>query len=102
MEIASPERRALVVSWQPTSQGIAATTGALVGVILSKTMTPDALEAYGWRIAFLIGAACLPFGLWMRRGLPETIPQSELRPWSRAPAILSPGAAPTSASSGLR
>src|SRR5580704_18934539 len=34
MEIASPERRALVVSWQPTSQGIAATTGALVGVIL--------------------------------------------------------------------
>jgi len=77
MEIASPERRALVVSWQPTSQGIAATTGALVGVILSKALTPDALETVGWRIAFLIGAACLPFGLWMRRRLPETIPQGE-------------------------
>jgi MHS family citrate/tricarballylate:H+ symporter-like MFS transporter len=77
MEIASPERRALVVSWQPTSQGIAATTGALVGVILSKTLTPDALETIGWRIAFLIGAACLPFGLWMRRRLPETIPQGD-------------------------
>jgi MFS transporter, MHS family, citrate/tricarballylate:H+ symporter len=75
MEIASPERRALVVSWQPTSQQIAATAGALVGVILSRSMTPDALDAYGWRIAFLIGAACLPFGLWMRRTLPETIPQ---------------------------
>ena len=75
MEIASPERRALVVSWQPTSQQIAATAGALVGVILSRTMSPDALDAYGWRIAFLIGAACLPFGLWMRRTLPETIPQ---------------------------
>lgn len=74
IEIASPQRRALMVSWQPTSQQIAATTGALVGVILSKTMPAEALDAYGWRIAFLIGAACLPFGLWMRRTLPETIP----------------------------
>jgi MHS family citrate/tricarballylate:H+ symporter-like MFS transporter len=73
IEIAPPKRRALVVSWQPTSQQIAATTGALVGVILSKVMTGDALDAYGWRIAFLIGAVCLPFGLWMRRTLPETI-----------------------------
>jgi MFS family permease len=77
LEIAPPERRALVVSWQPTSQQIAATTGALVGFLLSKTMTPDALESYGWRVAFLIGAICLPFGLWMRRTLPETIPQGE-------------------------
>jgi MHS family citrate/tricarballylate:H+ symporter-like MFS transporter len=73
IEIAPPKRRAFVVSWQPTSQQIAATTGALVGVILSKVMTGDALDAYGWRIAFLIGAVCLPFGLWMRRTLPETI-----------------------------
>jgi MFS transporter, MHS family, citrate/tricarballylate:H+ symporter len=77
MEIAAPERRALVVSWQPASQQIAATAGALVGVILSKTMAPEALDAYGWRIAFLIGALCLPFGLWMRRTLPETITREE-------------------------
>jgi len=77
LEIAAPNRRALVVSWQPASQEIAATAGALVGVILSKTMAPEALDAYGWRIAFLIGALCLPFGLWMRRTLPETIPQDE-------------------------
>jgi MHS family citrate/tricarballylate:H+ symporter-like MFS transporter len=73
MEIAPPERRALVIAWQPTSQEIAATAGALVGVILSATMAPEALESYGWRIAFLLGAACLPFGLWMRSSLPETI-----------------------------
>jgi MFS family permease len=77
MEIASPRRRALVVSWQPTSQEIAATAGALVGVILSRTMAPDALESYGWRMAFLLGAVCLPFGLWMRSSLPETISQGE-------------------------
>ena len=78
MEIAPPERRGLVVAWQPTSQEIAATAGALVGVILSKVMAPDALEAYGWRIAFLLGAVCLPFGFWMRRTLPETIEQVEV------------------------
>jgi MHS family citrate/tricarballylate:H+ symporter-like MFS transporter len=75
LEIAPPDRRARVVSWQPASQEIAATAGALVGVILSKMMAPEMLEAYGWRLAFLIGALCLPFGLWMRRTLPETIPQ---------------------------
>jgi MFS family permease len=77
IEIAPPERRGLVVAWQPTSQEIAATTGALVGVILSKTMTPEMLDTTGWRVAFLIGAACLPFGLWMRRTLPETIAARE-------------------------
>jgi len=77
MEIAPPERRALVVAWQPTSQEIAATAGALVGVILSKTMAPEMLDSIGWRVVFLIGAACLPIGLWMRRSLPETIVQSE-------------------------
>jgi MFS transporter, MHS family, citrate/tricarballylate:H+ symporter len=73
MEAAPPDRRGLVVSWQPASQEIAATLGALVGVVLSGTMSEAALDSYGWRIAFLIGAACLPFGLWLRAGLPETV-----------------------------
>jgi len=76
LEIAAPERRALVVSLQPTSQEIAATAGALVGFILTKTMSPADLESTGWRIAFLMGAITLPFGLWMRRTLPETIPHA--------------------------
>jgi MHS family citrate/tricarballylate:H+ symporter-like MFS transporter len=73
MEAAPPNRRGLAVSWQPVSQQVAATAGALVGGVLSKLMTPEALDSYGWRIAFLLGAVCLPFGLWLRSGLPETI-----------------------------
>jgi MHS family citrate/tricarballylate:H+ symporter-like MFS transporter len=73
MEAAAPERRGLAVAWQPVSQQIAATAGALVGATLSELMTGPALESYGWRIAFLLGAICLPFGLWLRTGLPETI-----------------------------
>jgi MFS transporter, MHS family, citrate/tricarballylate:H+ symporter len=73
MEAAAVGRRGLAVSCQPASQQIAATAGALVGVVLSDVMTSEALDSYGWRIAFLIGAITLPFGLWMRTRLPETL-----------------------------
>jgi MFS transporter, MHS family, citrate/tricarballylate:H+ symporter len=77
LEIAPPERRALTISLQPVSQALAGVAGALVGLILSGTMTPAQLQTYGWRIAFLIGAIALPFGFWIRRTLPETVPQTE-------------------------
>jgi MFS family permease len=77
MEAAAVDRRGLAVSWQPASQQIAATAGALVGVVLSELMSSEALDAYGWRIAFLIGALTLPFGLWMRTGMPETLHLNE-------------------------
>ncbi|WP_298255787.1 MFS transporter [Bradyrhizobium sp.] len=77
MEAASAKHRGLAVSFQPASQQVAATAGALVGEILSLTMTSQALDAYGWRIAFLLGAATLPVGLWLRRALPETLHRAE-------------------------
>jgi len=79
MEAAPLDRRGFAVSWQPASQQIAATAGALVGVVLSRTMSDAALTSYGWRIAFLLGAACLPFGLWLRTGLRETVDLSEAK-----------------------
>jgi MFS transporter, MHS family, citrate/tricarballylate:H+ symporter len=78
MEAAAVGRRGLAVSCQPASQQIAATAGALVGVVLSEVMTSEALDSYGWRIAFLIGAITLPFGLWMRTRLPETLHGREI------------------------
>jgi MFS transporter, MHS family, citrate/tricarballylate:H+ symporter len=82
MEAAAPGKRGIAVAWQPVSQQIAATTGALVGFVLSQFMSSAALESYGWRIAFLLGAICLPFGLWLRTGLPETIhlPETDTAP----------------------
>jgi MFS family permease len=47
--------------------------GMGAGRTLSEVMTSEALDSYGWRIAFLIGAITLPFGLWMRTRLPETL-----------------------------
>ena len=47
-------------------------------------MPPDLLDTYGWRIAFLLGAATLPFGLWLRTQLPETL--HDRKPSGIAPA----------------
>lgn len=73
LESAPLHRRGFVVAWQAASQAIAATLAGLVGLILASTMSASALTDYGWRIAFLLGAVTLPVGLWMRRGLPETL-----------------------------
>jgi MFS family permease len=77
LESAPLRSRGLAISWQGTSQNVAATLGALVGVGLSSVLSPAALDGYGWRIAFLLGAATLPYGLWIRRGLPETLHRPE-------------------------
>ena len=73
LEAAPVARRGFMVAWQGASQAIAATAGGVVGFILVAIMPPAALDVYGWRIAFLLGAVTVPFGLWVRRGLPETL-----------------------------
>ena len=87
---ASPlHRRGLIGSWQSGSQAVASLFGATIGLVLSLTMTPEQLESYGWRIAFGIGAIVLPFGLWMRRSMPETLHRIEtpldIHPTERGP-----------------
>jgi MFS transporter, MHS family, citrate/tricarballylate:H+ symporter len=76
---AAPEgRRGLYGSWQSASQSIASMTGAFVGVILSSVLTQHDLVTWGWRVAFLIGAVVLPFGLIVRGSLPETLHREEV------------------------
>jgi MFS family permease len=43
-----------------------------VGFTLSSLLTPANLNAWGWRVAMLLGAAVVPFALMIRRRLPET------------------------------
>ncbi len=94
LEAAPAHRRGFAVAWQGASQGIAAATGGLVGFGLSTLMAPAALDAYGWRIAFLLGAVTLPFGLWLRRTLPETLHAPEAAP--AAPSVTEIAADPPS------
>ncbi len=73
VEAARPDRRAEIVSWQGVSQAVALVLGSLVGTVLAALLSPAAFEGYGWRIAFLIGAAIVPCGYWLRRHLTETL-----------------------------
>jgi MFS family permease len=84
LEAAAPHRRGLVVAWQGASQAIASVLGSLVGVGLAAVLSHAALESFGWRIAFLLGAVTVPFGLFLRRTMPETLPVPERRDSSQA------------------
>jgi MFS transporter, MHS family, citrate/tricarballylate:H+ symporter len=72
-EAARADQRGLIVSWQGASQNLALIVGGSIGILLTAILPPAALDAYGWRIAFLVGAAAVPFGLWLRTNLPETL-----------------------------
>ena len=76
MEAAPKGKRGLYVSLQFATQQAAIMSAGLVGVLLSAFMSPMALADYGWRIAMLVGAAIVPFGLILRARLPETLPQA--------------------------
>jgi MHS family proline/betaine transporter-like MFS transporter len=72
MEAAPAARRGFLLAWQFTSQGAAALLGAAMGVLLTSTMSPDALAAWGWRVPFLIGLLIAPVGMYVRQRLRET------------------------------
>jgi MFS family permease len=77
MEAVAPEHRGFSVSWQGASQCAALFCGSLVGLLLTNLLPAPLLDTYGWRIAFLLGAVTVPFGLWLRTSLPETLHASE-------------------------
>jgi MFS transporter, MHS family, citrate/tricarballylate:H+ symporter len=74
LEAAPPNRRGLYVSFNFATSDLAALAAGLIGFGLSSVLSASALESWGWRVAFLIGAAIVPFGLRLRRTLTETLP----------------------------
>lgn len=72
MESGPATQRGFRVSWQLGSQGISALLGALTGALLYATLTPAALENWGWRLPFLGGLLIAPVGLYIRSKLDET------------------------------
>ncbi|MFT4249291.1 MAG: MFS transporter [Pseudomonas sp.] len=74
MEMAHPRDRCYWVSWQLASQGAAALASALVATLLHLTLSPQAVETWGWRLAFGLGLSIVPMLFYIRRHLPETRP----------------------------
>ena len=77
IEAAPRHRRSLYVSIQQASQGVAILTAAVVAFVLTSLLSAESLQAWGWRAAFLFGAAIVPVALYIRRQLPETLAESD-------------------------
>src|SRR5215472_2709640 len=73
VEAAPPERRGFYASLQYATQDAGVLVAGLIGTVLAAILNDQQLQDWGWRIAILIGGAIVPFGLWMRRDLPETL-----------------------------
>ena len=92
IEAAPPHQRGLYVALQYMTQDTAVLAAGLMGYALSTWLDPAALDAWGWRAAFLVGALIVPLGLVLRRSLPETlavatVEDSSARADSRAPRL---------------
>jgi MFS family permease len=87
IEAAPPGRRGLYVALQYATQDVAVLAAGLIGFALSSLLTPEALDDWGWRVAFLVGVAIVPVGLMIRRNLPETLVEEDRRP-EKAPRRL--------------
>jgi len=73
LEAAPPGRRGLYVSLHMATADVGVLVAGLVGFVLSSALSSAQFDAWGWRIAFLLGAAIVPFGLALRRTLDETL-----------------------------
>jgi MHS family proline/betaine transporter-like MFS transporter len=73
MEHAARNRRGLAASWQQSSQAATLLLASLAGSAVSGLLSPPDLEAWGWRLPFLIGPIIIvPTGLFMRRAIDES------------------------------
>jgi MFS family permease len=80
IEGAPAGQRAIYGSWQLASQGIATLVAGLLGMVITSTMSPGDLQAWGWRVPFAIGLLLLPVALYLRNNMIETLHQGAHTP----------------------
>ncbi|MCI1015990.1 MFS transporter [Herbaspirillum sp. C7C2] len=72
VESAPAHKRGLYGSWQLVGQCLAVFCGAGMGALVTRNLSPEALDSWGWRLPFVIGLLIGPVGLWIRRHMHET------------------------------
>ncbi|HEY3504713.1 MAG TPA: MFS transporter [Actinocatenispora sp.] len=70
-EWAKPGRRAFTASFQQVSVGLGALVASASVTVLSSALPEHAMQGWGWRIPFLLGAVAGLVGLWLRVGVRE-------------------------------
>lgn len=84
-ESAPPGRRAFFCSWSMFGAVGGILLGSAVGAFLTSTLDEQALNNWGWRVAFLAGIAVSLVGYFVRRGLgAQPLPEPEKSPLAEA------------------
>lgn len=73
VEHAPADKRGFYSSWQFGSQSLGVMLGALTVALLTAALTPEQMQAWGWRVPFVIGILTVPVGAYIRRNLEETL-----------------------------
>ncbi|MEM5458631.1 MFS transporter [Paraburkholderia phytofirmans] len=72
IEAAPFSKRGFYGSWQMASQAAALLLGALVGALITRGLSPEALQSWGWRVPFILGLIIGPIGFYIRRHLADS------------------------------
>src|SRR4051812_25145752 len=72
VEWAPKGRRGFYGSFQQLSVVAGLLLGSGVAALLNTMLDPAQMDAWGWRVPFLLGGILGPVGLWMRRTIDET------------------------------
>lgn len=75
VEHAPPGKRGFYSSWQFGSQSLGVMLGALTVALLTAALSKEQMQAWGWRVPFVIGILTVPVGAYIRRNLEETLEQ---------------------------
>jgi MFS transporter, MHS family, alpha-ketoglutarate permease len=71
-EIATSRHRGFYSSFQYVTLIGGQVLGSLTLLVMQALLTGPELEAWGWRVPFVLGAVCALFGLYLRRNLVES------------------------------
>ncbi|WP_061164780.1 MFS transporter [Caballeronia temeraria] len=72
IEAAPFSKRGFYGSFQMASQAASLLLGAIVGSAISRGLSPEALDSWGWRVPFIFGLVIGPIGLYIRRNMADT------------------------------
>ena len=68
----SKNQRGFYSSWQFASQGFSMVMAAVVGFLITTSLSADQVRHWGWRLAFVFGLLIGPVLLYLRSGFVET------------------------------
>ena len=86
IEYAPRDRRGLYGSLQMVSQASSFVLGGLAAFLITTHLSAEAVDSWGWRLPFILGALVGPIGVYLRRRVDESPAFAELQTSGKQPS----------------